>query len=313
MPNYVALTGACGFIGRSVCRKLLAAGHYVYAIDALTYAADPEFPGQMQREYAEQFCFINNDIRHLGRWPDVDCVIHLAAETHVDNSLDTPGAFVETNVNGTMHLLEMTRRKRQQGAPFFVHVSTDEVYGSVYATDPAHVNDDLKPSSPYSASKAAAEMLVMGWGHTFDLPYVILRPCNAYGMQQYPEKLIPRAVRACTLNRPIPIHGDGSQTRSWLWVEDLADAILLVMDTPRDPFSAVLNIGGNTHASVIDVALAIARQLGGSVEMVDNRPGGDSNYSVDDSALRRLGWTPKGNFWQDLPGIVEAERSKWRF
>jgi dTDP-glucose 4,6-dehydratase len=315
MPRYVAVTGCAGFIGRVVTRKLLERGDYVYGVDALTYAADPDANARLLSKFALSYSFIGRDVHQLGRWPDVDAVIHLAAETHVDNSLTDSPRFVETNVNGTLHLLEMTRAKSQHGMPHFIHISTDEVYGSV---DSGSVAEDapLRPTSPYAASKAAADLLVQAWGKTYDVPYAIIRPTNCYGPGQYPEKLIPKCVRSLMLGRPIPIHGDGSQTRCWLNVEDLADAILLVLDQRLE---GIYNVGGNTEVSVRTVADAIVAEYdrdnytGPKYQDGYTRPACDLRYAVDDSRIRMAGWKPTGNFWSDLPELVANERLRFRF
>lgn len=312
MSRCVAVTGCCGFIGRYVTQKLLARGDWVYGVDALTYAADPTLlwnhaPGQMQ--------FVVKDINDLGFWPDVDAVLNLAAETHVCNSLEDSSRFIRTNVGGVHHLLEMGRAKSHNGMPLFLHISTDEVYGEVLsgATDESA---PLSPSSPYAASKAAADCLVQAWGHTFGLPYRIVRPSNCYGLGQYPEKLIPKAVRRLTLGQPIPIHGDGTAIRSWLWVEDCADAILAVLDRGTD--GEIYNIPGASSLTVREVALGIVTAFGkgmdnDTVEMGFERPGLDRRYQVSGEKLKALGWTAKGELRRDLPALVAAERESVRW
>lgn len=299
-----------GFIGKHLTRKLLERGDYVYGIDALTYAADPDAIESFRS--FKNWSFVCRDIRELGRFPDVDAIIHLAATTHVDNSFGEAKDFVETNVNGTLHLLEMARAKSQHGMPHFYHISTDEVYGPI-EEGKAAIDSPLRPTSPYAASKAAADHLVEAWGKTFGLPYTIIRPTNVYGNSQYPEKLIPKAVRSLMLGRPIPVHGDGSMTRQWLHVEDLADAIMLVLDTDSPP---IVNVSGNTEASVMCIANRIAEIMdyeGESVRTDFVRPAVDTRYAVDDSWIREAGWRPKGNFWADLPALVQAERMRFRF
>lgn len=332
MSKYVAVTGCAGFIGRVVTRKLLERGDYVYGIDALTYAADPRSVEGFARDFPDSFCFRPVDILSLGRFPDTDAVIHLAAETHVDNSLTEGPRFVETNIDGTVHLLEMTRAKSQHGMPHFIHISTDEVYGPVekdrrdYDPDriPWHpvgkaiVEDPLNPTSPYAASKAASDLLVQAWGKTYGVPYSIVRPTNCYGLGQYPEKLIPKAVRSLMLGRPIPIHGDGTQTRMWLWTEDLADAILLILDQRLE---GIYNVGGNAEVSVNAVVHGVMDAFDGDrpldveppIQRGFVRPAGDIRYSVDDSPIRLAGWAPKGDFCKDLPGLVQAARGRFRF
>lgn len=313
MKNYVAVTGAGGFIGRAVTRRLLERGSFVYAVDALTYAADPACLEQFRRDYPSQFCLVVNDVRNLGRLPDVDSVIHLAAETHVDNSLKEPQRFVDVNVGGTAHILNLIRDKAQHGMPHLVHISTDECYGSI-EEGKATPESPLRPSSPYAASKAAADLLVQAWGHTFGVPYSIVRPTNVYGKSQHPEKLIPKCVRSLMLGRPIPIHGDGTQTRLWLWLEDVASAILFVLDNPH-AVPPIVNVGGNAEVSVGHVAQLVRAAMGGegSIEVGFERPGQDTRYSVCDAPLRAAGWQPQGDFFADLPEIVAQEAKSFRF
>lgn len=306
----VAVTGACGFIGRVVTERLLARGDAVYAVDALTYAADPSLPADWRTRYGSAFSFVPRDINDLGRLPDVDAVLNLAAESHVDNSIADATRFLATNVSGVAHLLDLCRASgtHDYRAPRFLHVSTDEVYGDLGSTEQPRVEvDPLVPSSPYAASKAAADLLVGAWARTHNVEYNIVRPTNVYGPSQHPEKLIPRAVRALVTGRSLPVHGSGLQTRQWLAVADLATAILLVLDTA--PANEVYNVGGNCEASVADVVRAIgARAASGFT-----RPGADSRYALNDTKLRALGWQPAGDFWRDLPALVEAERTRFRW
>lgn len=310
MPNCVAITGACGFIGRYVVEKLLARGDLVYAIDALTYAADPELPGFWQDMYPKgQIKFVARDINDLGFWPDVNAVINLAAETHVCNSLQDSSRFVQTNVLGVQHLLEMTRARAHNGMPTFIQISTDEVYGEVLIGSSTEAAA-LHPSSPYAASKAAADCLVMAWGHTYGLPYRIIRPSNCYGRWQYPEKLIPKAIRHLSLGQPIPIHGDGGAERSWLWVEDCANAILTILDHGTD--GEVYNVPGASHMTVEQIATLIIRACDKvvsheTVAYGAERPGLDRRYCVSDGKLGALGWVARGELHQDLPALVAVE------
>lgn len=317
MSRYVCVTGGAGFIGRVVVRKLLEAGHKVYCIDALTYAADPKAIAEFSQ--SPNFCFVNRDIRdpELSYLPDVDCVIHLAAESHVDRSINGPERFVSVNVSGTAHLLELARKV--QPNPLFLYVSTDEVYGDMEPGQQAKVGDPMNPSSPYAASKAGADLLVQSYGRTFGLPYLIVRPTNCYGNFQYPEKLIPKAVRSLLLGRPIPIHGDGTQTRQWLWVNDAADAILFAMNN-AEKVPPIVNVGGNQTVDVRTIAQAIACHMNISADLHraplslgHSRPGGDMRYWVDDLPLREAGWRPQGDFWVDLSEIVENEARTFRF
>lgn len=314
MSKYIMVTGAAGFIGKHVTQALLERGDRVYAVDRLDYAADPDSLAILQDRYPEHLHLRNVDVRSLQRLPDVDTVIHLAASTHVDNSLTEGEDFVANNVGTTAKLLELVRAKSQHGAPHLVHISTDEVYGSIPSGSmPATISDRLRPTSPYAASKAAADMLVQAWHETYRIPYAILRPTNTYGVGQYPEKLIPKTVRCLSMIRPVPIHGNGDQTRCWLDVHDLVQAILLVVDKN---LQGTWNIGGNTEASVIAVVARIAQQLNVSTNLIRmgyERLASDERYSVNDIQLRDFGWEPIGDFWRDLPQLVEAERSRWRW
>lgn len=313
----VAVTGALGFMGRHVVAKLLDRGDRVLAIDAETYAADLSLPVNEWDEAIHHgwLRYVKSDISDLHELSDVDAIINLAAETHVDNSLTDPSRFLRSNVLGVQHLLELLRGKRAYQMPLFVQISTDEVYGSVdgdsFPTSP------LKPSSPYAASKAAADLFIQAYGHTFDVPYRIVRPSNCYGMHQYPEKLIPKAVRHLVLGRPIPIHEDGMATRYWLSVDDCADAILRVLDSGKN--GEIYTVGGNTEMSVRDVVTRIIHAFHGPVDPTPYlqlqmvRFGLDHRYHVNDTALRWLGWAPKGDLVADLPGIVATERQSFRW
>lgn len=305
MNRYVCITGAAGFIGTHVVEAFAKRGDYVYAVDSLTYAAKPEVLTAIAAAYAPRVHVRSVDVRTLTRLPDVDAVVHLAASTHVDNSLSEAAEFVANNVGSTAHMLELVRAKSQHGMPHYVHISTDEVYGSI-PSGAAHEEHKLRPSSPYAASKAAADLLVQAWQHTYAVPATILRPTNTYGLGQYPEKLIPKAVRCAVLGRNFPVHGTGAQTRQWLNAHDLASAILHVVD---NSLCGVYNVGGNTEASVN----AVLSSIGVTSNGVFTRLGADHRYAVDDTKLRETGWTPVGNFWKDLPALVEAERHAWRW
>lgn len=314
MNRCIAVTGCAGFIGRYVTEKLLARGDLVYGIDALTYAADPTLPSKWLAQHP-RFKFVSSDINALGAWPDVDAVIHLAAETHVDNSFDASERFFRTNVLGTLHLLEMTRARARDAQMTFVQVSTDEVYGEILEGT-CDETAPLNPSSPYAASKAAADCAVLAWGRTYKLPYRIIRPSNCYGLGQYPEKLIPKAVRRMTLGQRIPLHGDGKALRSWLWVDDCANAILAVLDKGRD--GQVYNVPGASQASAMEVALWIVRAFGDGddqerLQFGFERPGLDRRYAVRDTQLEALGWKATGELERDLPALVEAERKTLRW
>lgn len=308
MSRYVCVTGAAGFIGTYVTAAFAKRGDYVYAVDALTYAAKPDMLNAIAKAYAPHVHVRPVDVRTLTRLPDVDTVVHLAASTHVDNSLSEAAEFVANNVGTTAHLLELVRAKAQHGMPHYVHISTDEVYGSI-AHGAATESAPLRPSSPYAASKAAADLLVQAWAHTYGVPATILRPTNTYGIGQYPEKLIPKAIRCATLSKVFPIHGTGMQTRCWLSAHDLAHAVLHVVD---HGLHGIYNVGGNTEATVQDVVESIMPSHIGADASYE-RLGADHRYAVDDRKLRATGWTPTGDFWQDLPQLVAAERHTWHW
>lgn len=299
----IIVTGPLGFIGRQVVTQLLARGDRVYLVDAETYAADTSLVDRWQATYE---CA---DICDVGRLPEADALINLAAETHVDNSIRDSRAFVRSNILGVQNLLELCRGKELP--PKFIQISTDEVYGDV--TD--GVTDEsspLRPSSPYAASKASADLLIQAYGRTYDLPYCLVRPSNCYGPHQYPEKLIPKAVRNTWLGRPMPLHAGGTPVRSWLHVEDCARAILTVLD--KGGLGGIYNVEGNTLASVSEVLTAIASHLGRDIHAAPVvRPGLDTRYQVTGEPLKALGWKPHGDLWADLPALVEAERHSLRW
>lgn len=302
----VAVTGAAGFIGRVVTRKLLERGDYVYAVDALLAPADATLPSEWERVFGDHVKFVPSDINALERLPQLDAVINLAAETHVCNSLTSSERFLRTNVLGVAHLLDLCRDAKQYGAPRFIQISTDEVYGDV-SMGASRESDMLRPSSPYAATKAAADQLVAAWGHTHGIRWNIVRPSNCYGLGQYPEKLIPRAIRALTFGRPITVHGNGQQRRCWLNVEDCADAILTVLD--RGQPNDVYNIGGEEES-----VRAIANLISTYWQSIPSpRPTDDQRYCVDDAKLRDLGWARKHTLTDSIPRIVEIERARFRW
>jgi dTDP-glucose 4,6-dehydratase len=309
MPETVVLiTGYLGFIGQHLVERLRKQGYTrLCGWDARTYAAIPYHQAtHVNRDETLDIC----TARHL---PDIDVVINLAAASHVDHSIMDPGVFWHTNTEGVRNLLELIRGKRQYQVPRFIQISTDEVYGDEYEIE-AYETSMLAPSSPYAASKAAADLLVMAYGRTFGIPWNIIRPSNCYGRGQYHEKLIPKAVRHLALGRPIPVHGDGLHRRTWLKVEDCASAIQVVLE--RAPVGQIYNVGGNSTLAVKDVVEAVAESYGGVGHQIQygfDRAGIDRYYRVDDSKLRQLGWEPEGHFLRDLPAIVEWERGQFRW
>jgi len=307
----ILVTGGAGFIGSAVVRAALDAGHAVVNVDKLTYSGNlANLDGIDNRAgYAfEQVDICDRAaIGALFDKHDPDAVMHLAAESHVDRSIDGPTVFVQTNVVGTTMLLEAAREhwtameadRRERFV--FHHVSTDEVYGELGDEGAFSETTAINPSSPYSASKAASDLLVQAWGRTFGLPVVISNCSNNYGPRQYPEKLIPVVVLAALEGRPIPVYGQGANVRDWLFVEDHADALLTVMQHGRR--GETYCIGGETEMTNLQLVKRICaimdklRPEGGPHErlitFVADRPGHDHRYAIDISKIRdELGWTP---------------------
>ena len=222
MKKIVYVTGCLGFIGVHVTRACLAKGWYVLGVDKGTYASNFSFLSEFDKN--PNFKFIRKDINELDRLYDCDYIINTAAETHVDNSIEDSDQFVHSNVNGVHHLLNLIKQKAHYKMPTLLHFSTDEVYGDILVGS----HDELailKPSNPYSATKAAADMFVLGWARTHKVPYVIVRPTNNYGIGQYVEKLIPKSVKYLTVGKKIDLHNNGTPVRTWLHVSDTANAI----------------------------------------------------------------------------------------
>jgi dTDP-glucose 4,6-dehydratase len=304
------VTGGAGFIGRELVHQLFARGHYIIVVDKGTYAARFD----LLDGYRSRSRVLHCDVAELENLHGADAVFHLAAESHVDNSISDAGRFIESNVGGTFRLLELIRGQRPHDRPTLIHVSTDEVYGDVSEDRVSYEEDTLYPSSPYSASKAAADMLVMAWQRTYGLKARIVRPSNCYGHSQYPEKLIPKTIRSWQLGRRMTVHGDGTQTRSWLNVEDCARALIAVWERGLD--GEIYNVPGNAEVSVRSVVAKVHELCGkqelcqvpkGVVNYGCERPGGDRRYRVNGDRLLKLGWTPKGEFLKDLEEIVRHE------
>ncbi len=299
------VTGGLGFIGKNFVQRCLDDGHYVTNIDMVNYAADRR-ANEVFQDY-ERYRHIHHDIADLPYLAECDVVMNFAAESHVDNSIADSRRFCHTNFMGTQRLLELVRSKAAPDRPRFVQVSTDEVYGE--NTHGAHTeNDPLRPSNPYAATKAAADMLVLGWARTYGIEYNIIRMSNNYGPHQYPEKLIPKSSARMLRDKPALLHGDGSYCRSWLHVEDAVEAISLVV--AKGQSNTVYNIGGNIELRNIEVVRKIAAILNISEEhayqFVADRVGQDVRYGMDCSRIAALGWTPTRRFDDELGKIVNS-------
>jgi dTDP-glucose 4,6-dehydratase len=238
---------------------------------------------------------------------DCDYIINTAAETHVDNSIERSDHFVHSNIDGVHHLLKLINQKQKHRIPVFLHFSTDEVYGDIL--EGSHTETDLlKPSNPYSATKAAADMLVVAWSRTYGLPYVILRPTNNYGIGQYVEKLIPKSVKYLSVGRKIDLHNNGTPIRTWLHAEDTANAVITIIESGVT--NEIFNISGNYEEKNIEVVKKIIKLMNGDHNIEKylanmTRPGQDLRYSINDTKLKALGWSAKANFDIELEKIVE--------
>ncbi len=303
----VCITGCLGFMGSHFTRACLQKGWKVWGVDKKTYAARIELLGEFQKN--PSFRFLEADIVDMTHLYEVDYVINFAAETHVDNSIMDSGRFTRTNIVGVENLLELIRAKRNYEMPVLIQLSTDEVYGDLVAGNHKE-SDPLRPSNPYSASKAAADMLIQGWHRTHNVPFNIIRPTNNYGINQYPEKLIPKAVKYLTLGKKIPIHGDGSYVRNWIHADDTASAILHIIEHGQR--NGIYNVSGNHEATNKEIIADVLQIYFGREVVLEDyvqfnyvRMGEDVRYSLDDSLIRSLGWKTRKDFQTELKKIVE--------
>jgi len=316
MPTYV-VTGGAGFIGSNFVRLALECDAHlkIVTIDLLTYAGNLE---NLVGVPEERHAFVRADITDAGAMADAvpdgaDALVNFAAETHVDRSILGPEAFVRTNVVGTQVLLDVARAK---GVKRFLQVSTDEVYGSLGPDDAAFTESHpLAPSSPYAASKAGADLLVLAAHHTYGQHALLTRCSNNYGPYQFPEKLIPLMLSNALEDRPLPVYGDGRQVRDWIYTDDHSRAILAVLKGGRP--GAVYNIGARNERFNIDVVKAILRELDkpeSLVRFVEDRPGHDRRYAIDPTRIEtELGWRPEVAFEDGLARTIQwyREHEDW--
>lgn len=308
----VLVTGGAGFIGANFVQYLhrVEPQATLVTLDLLTYAGNIANLASLDGDPRHRF--VHGDIADAGVVNElmrdgVDAVVHFAAESHVDRSIEDPSAFVRTNVVGTQVLLDAARR---HGVDRFLHVSTDEVYGSLGAEGRFREDSPLCPTSPYAASKAAADLIVQAYVRTYGLPAIITRCSNNYGPYQFPEKVIPLFITNALNDEPLPLYGDGLHVRDWIYVEDHCAALHAVL--LRGLAGAVYNVGAENEISNRDLTTCILRELGKPetlVRYVADRPAHDRRYAIDSSRLRReLGWAPRFTFAERLAGTVDWYR-----
>ena len=331
----ILVTGGAGFIGSAVVRLAVSRGHAVVNVDALTYAACLDNVASVAD--SPLYAFEQADIRDGEALAAVfakhqpDAVMHLAAESHVDRSIDGPRAFIETNVMGTYEMLQAARTywvdKGKPDSFRFHHISTDEVFGSLPHDPEVKFTEDTPydPRSPYSSSKASSDHLVRAWHETYGLPVVLTNCSNNYGPFHFPEKLVPVIILNALAGKPLPIYGDGSNVRDWLYVEDHADALLLVVE--KGEVGRSYNIGGENEKSNLDLVKTLCAILdvkrpkadgsyADQITFVTDRPGHDARYAIDPSRIRaELGWSPSVTVEEGLEKTVEwylANEPWWR-
>ena len=299
----ILVTGGLGFIGKHFVKRCLSLGSFVTNVDVVNYAADRIANEELKTH--KNYRHIASDIATLSHLPECDYLVNFAAESHVDNSIADNRQFCHSNILGVQRLLELTRAKAKSGAPLFIQISTDEVYGDI--PEGRHSErDPLRPSNPYSATKAAADMLVIGWARTYGLEYNIVRMTNNYGPNQYPEKLIPKSAWRMRRGLPALMHGNGSYLRSWLHVEDSVSAIIMIIE--KGERNSIYNVHGDHELPNIEVLRKLASILNvpekDAFIGIPNRVGQDIRYSLDDSRLRSLGWKPQRVFDEELKKIA---------
>ncbi|HTF87524.1 MAG TPA: dTDP-glucose 4,6-dehydratase [Planctomycetota bacterium] len=317
MSSSVLVTGGAGFIGSNFIHLLARTRKdwQVVNLDALTYAGNLENLTEIEK--LPNYTFVHGDIRRPGDVArafdacksDAVSVVHFAAESHVDRSIESGLPFVETNVLGTQVLLDQSRARK---VARFVHVSTDEVYGSLGEQGFFTETTPLEPNSPYSASKAASDMLVRAAVHTHGFPALTTRCSNNYGPYQFPEKLIPLMIANASEDKQVPVYGDGMNVRDWLYVEDHCEAILAVLERGR--IGEVYNIGGHNEFPNLEIVRRVLRELGkpeSLIRYVKDRPGHDRRYAIDAGKIEReLGWRPRLTFEVALPLTVRWYQSQ---
>jgi dTDP-glucose 4,6-dehydratase len=306
MKKVVYVTGCLGFIGYHVTKACLDMGWYVRGIDSCTYAANLHLLPELEKY--NTFTFEQNDINDLDILYECDYIINTAAETHVDNSIASSDVFVKSNIDGVHNLLKLIKQKYKFKMPTLLHFSTDEVYGDI--VEGSHTEEDLlKPSNPYSATKAAADMLISAWARTYSVPYIIVRPTNNYGIGQYTEKFIPHTIKHLSLGKKAPLHDLGLPRRTWLHASDTAAAVIKIIEA--GVVNETYNISGNYEEQNLVVAKKIIKLMGLKgdpeqyLDLGVKRPGQDVRYAINDNKLKMIGWYAKADFDDELKEIVK--------
>lgn len=304
---FFVVTGCSGFIGYHVTKRLLERGHYVVGIDKLTYASSQFHKNRRMHE--KNFIFVQEDIKDLKKMPDCDYVINFAAESHVDNSIEENNTFINSNVVGVQNLLKLCAGKYRK--PVFFQISTDEVYGEHIGT--VKEETDLNPGNPYAASKASAEMLVKAWNKTYKVPYLMVRPSNNYGPEQYPEKLFPKTIKSYLSDGKIELHDEGKPIRTWLHVDDTWWAIYKIIESKK--VNEIYNISSPDIYSNLYIVSNIFEHLNKKYQKYNNikefldygysRPGQDIRYNVDDTKLKSIGWDNSRKLEHEMPRLIK--------
>lgn len=288
----ILVTGGRGFIGSHFVEKCISLGHKIIDIDKMTYASNKTLDWDNNSNYD----LIEKDISQLNHIPPCDLIVNFAAESHVDNSIESPKIFFDSNTKGVFNILELLRGKIYS-RPMFLHISTDEVYGDI-RDHWFSEEDKLSPGNPYSASKAAAEMLILSYSKTYNIDYIITRSSNNYGPRQYCEKLIPQIIHCLKNNKKIPLHGDGSYIRDWIYVKDNVDGIYQTLINGDK--NQTYNVSANNHLTNLEVVEKVCRWFDienhhDHITYIPNRMGQDIRYSISNEKIRKIGWKPKHN------------------
>jgi dTDP-glucose 4,6-dehydratase len=326
------VTGGSGFIGSNFIRYLLTESDFsgrIVNVDCLTYAGNPENLADIETRFAGRYVFVREDIRHAEEmakildYHQVDTICHFAAESHVDRSIAAPDAFIQTNILGTYNLLELARRRKPRIKRFH-HISTDEVYGSLGESGKFTEISPYRPTSPYSASKAASDHLVRAYFHTYDLPVSLSNCSNNYGPYQFPEKLIPLMILNALSGMPLPVYGDGRNIRDWLYVQDHSAALWRILQDGR--IGETYNIGGSCEVENIRLVEQICEIMDAMpglslscpprelITYVADRPGHDRRYAIDASKIADdLSWSPETGIEEGLRRTIEwyVENREW--